>query len=121
MSEEPSGKQYSDEHRLQRQGEAILKRLQPLEPYSLVVVDPRGKSLDSPEFAELLQRQCYDDARILVFVVGGPDGIALGLRDRADLLLGLSRMTLPHDMARVVLAEQVYRGFMLIHGLPYNR
>ena len=121
VSEEPSGKLYSAEHRLERQGEAILKRLETVSPYYLIVVDPTGRSPNSKEFAELLQRQCYDDARTLAFVVGGPDGVSSGVRAAADLLLGLSRMTLPHDMARVVLAEQIYRGFTLIRGLPYDR
>lgn len=121
VSEEPSGTQYSDEHRLERQGATILKRLEKVRPYYLIVVDPGGRSPNSREFAELLQRQCYDDARTLAFVVGDPDGVSSGIREAADLLLGLSRMTLPHDMARVVLTEQIYRGFTLIHGLPYDR
>ena len=121
VSEEPSGKQYSAAHRLERQGKAILKRLEAFSPMFLVVLDPRGRTLDSPKFAELLQRQCYDNARILAFVVGGPDGVASGVRDRADLLLSLSSMTLPHDMARLLLTEQIYRGFTIIHGLPYSR
>jgi len=121
VSEEPSGGHYSDAHRQERQGKAILKRLEAVRPHFLVVVDPRGKPMDSRDFADLLQRQCYDDARTLAFVVGGPDGVASGVRDEADLLLGLSRMTLPHDMARLFLTEQVYRGLTIIHGLPYNR
>lgn len=121
VSEEPSTKHYSEEHRLERQGKALLGRLETYEPLFSVVLDPNGKSMDSRKFADLLQRQCYDDGRTLAFVVGGPDGLARGVRDRADLLLGLSRMTLPHDMARLLLAEQIYRGFTIIHGLPYSR
>ena len=121
VSEEPSGGQYSKKHRLERQGKAILKRLEAFNRLFLAVLDPQGKTLDSPKFAELLQRQCYDDARTLAFVVGGPDGVASGVRDRADLLLGLSSMTLPHDMARLFLTEQIYRGFTVIHRLPYSR
>lgn len=121
VAEEPSTKRYSVEHRLERQGRAILKRLEAFHPFFLVVLDPRGKSMDSRKFADLLQRQCYDDARILAFVVGGPDGLSPAVRSRADLLLGFSRMTLPHDMARLFLTEQIYRGFTLIHGLPYSR
>jgi 23S rRNA (pseudouridine1915-N3)-methyltransferase len=121
VPEEPPTKQYSDAHRLERQGKEILKRLDAIRPRFLVVVDPRGKAMDSQEFADLLRRQCYDDARTLAFVVGGPDGVASGVRGQADLLLGLSRMTLPHDMARVFLTEQIYRGFTMIHGLPYSR
>ncbi|MGD8327882.1 MAG: 23S rRNA (pseudouridine(1915)-N(3))-methyltransferase RlmH [Acidobacteriota bacterium] len=121
VSEEPSGKRYTTEHRLERQEKAILDRLVAFEPYFLILLDPRGKALDSRKFATLLQRQCYDDGRTLAFVVGGPDGVSPGLRGRADLLLGLSPMTLPHDLARLFLAEQIYRGFTIIHGLPYSR
>jgi len=121
VAEEPFTKQYSVEHRLERQGKAILKRLEAFHPFFLVALDPRGKSMDSRKFADLLQRQCYDDARILAFVVGGPDGLSPTVRGRADLLLGLSCMTLPHDMARLFLTEQIYRGFTRIHGLPYSR
>ncbi|MDP6686642.1 MAG: 23S rRNA (pseudouridine(1915)-N(3))-methyltransferase RlmH [Acidobacteriota bacterium] len=120
-SEEPSGRQYSEEHRLERQGKTILRRLEAFNPVFLVVLHQQGRSLDSQKFAELLQRQCYDDARTLAFVVGGPAGVASGVCDRADLLLGLSSMTLPHDMARLVLTEQIYRAFTIIHGMPYSR
>lgn len=121
VAEEPATKQYSDEHRLERQFEAVLKRLEALAPYYLVVLDPRGKAMDSRKFAALLQRQCYDDGRTLAFVVGGADGVSEGLRGRADVLLGLSPMTLPHDLARLFLTEQIYRGFTIIHRLPYSR
>ncbi len=121
VSEEPSTKHYSDAHRQERQSEAILKRLRAYEPLFLVALDPAGTPMDSVKFAELLQRQCYDNSRTLAFVVGGPDGLAKGVRDRADLLLGLSRMTLPHDMARLFLTEQIYRAFTIIHNLPYSR
>ena len=119
ISEEPSGKQYSEEHRLERQGKTILRRLEAFNPLFLIVLHQQGRSLDSQKFAELLQRQCYDDARTLAFVVGGPAGVASGVCDRADLLLGLSSMTLPHDMARLFLTEQIYRAFTIIHGMPY--
>lgn len=121
VSEEPSGNHYSEEHRLERQGKAILRCLEAFSPLFLVVLDQQGRPLDSPKFANFLQRQCYDDARTLAFVVGGPAGVNSGVRDRANLLLGLSNMTLPHDMARLFLTEQIYRGFTIIHGLPYSR
>lgn len=121
VSEEPSGGRYSDAHRIERQGKAILKRLDGVGSCFLAVVDPRGKAMDSRQFADLLQRQCYDDARTLAFVVGGPDGLGGEVREKADLLVGLSRMTLPHDMARLFLVEQIYRGLTIIHGLPYSR
>ena len=121
VAEEPVTKKYSEAHIIEREGKSILKRLAALESMYLVVVDPAGKQLDSAGFARLLERQCYDSARTLTFVVGGPGGVAPAVKEQADMLLGLSRMTLPHDMARLLLVEQVYRGFTIIRGLPYNR
>jgi len=57
----------------------------------------------------------------LVFVVGGADGLPAGWRERAGLLLSLSPMTLPHELARVMLAEQIYRAFTSLRGHPYPR
>ena len=121
VPEEPAGKKYSQAHRIEREGKSIINGLGKLGSAFLVVVDPAGKYLDSAGFARLLERQCYDSARTLTFVVGGPDGVAPIVKDRADMLLGLSRMTLPHDMARLLLVEQIYRGFTIIRGLPYDR
>jgi 23S rRNA (pseudouridine1915-N3)-methyltransferase len=121
VKEEAATGRFSEKHRRERQDKLILDRLAAFEPYWLALLDPRGKSMDSRKFAALLQRQCYDDGRTPAFVVGGADGVSEGLRSRADLLLGLSPMTLPHDLARLFLTEQIYRGFTLIHGLPYSR
>lgn len=121
VAPEEKGNRYHTKERLEREGRALLARLAAVEPMYLVVVDPRGKQLDSEAFAALVRRQCYEDARTLAFVVGGPDGLAPAVRERADLLLGLSRMTLPHDLARLLLTEQIYRAFTFIYGLPYGR
>jgi 23S rRNA (pseudouridine1915-N3)-methyltransferase len=121
VPEEPAGRKYTEAHRCEREGISILKRLSALDSMYLVVVDPAGKQLDSPGFARFLERQCYDSARTLTFVVGGPAGIATNVKEKADMLLGLSRMTLPHDMARLLLVEQLYRGFTIIKGMPYDR
>ena len=121
VPEEPQGRQYTVAHRLEREGRSILQRLAGFEPAGVVVVDARGRQLDSRGFARLVQKHSYEDTRALVFVVGGPDGLAPMVRERADELLGLSRLTLPHDMARLLLAEQIYRAFTIIHGQPYAR
>ena len=121
VREEPAAKKYTEAHRVEREGKAIMKRLETLDSTYLVVVDPAGKQLDTAGFARLLELQCYDSARTLAFVVGGPDGVASIVKDQADMLLGLSRMTLPHDMARLLLVEQLYRGLTIIRGLPYDR
>jgi 23S rRNA (pseudouridine1915-N3)-methyltransferase len=85
-----------------------------------VLLDPAGKPLDSNRFAEL-----FSDAEMrghdLVFVVGGHDGLPEEWRKRADMLVSLSAVTMPHELARVVLAEQIYRAFTILRGHPYPR
>jgi 23S rRNA (pseudouridine1915-N3)-methyltransferase len=85
-----------------------------------VCLDPAGKRLDSAQFIALIER-IEREAKPLVFVVGGADGLPAGWSARADLLLSLSPMTLPHELARVLLAEQIYRAFTTLRGHPYAR
>ncbi len=85
-----------------------------------VLLDPAGKAMDSAAFAQLLAH-AEMDGRDLVFLVGGHDGLAPEWKARADLLLSLSPLTFPHELARVILAEQIYRGFAILRGHPYPR
>jgi 23S rRNA (pseudouridine1915-N3)-methyltransferase len=85
-----------------------------------ILLDPAGRPLDSNQFAELFSAAGML-GHDLVFVVGGHDGLPAGWRERADLLLSLSAMTMPHELARVVLAEQIYRAFTILRGHPYPR
>jgi 23S rRNA (pseudouridine1915-N3)-methyltransferase len=85
-----------------------------------ILLDAGGKQLDSAGFAGLISR-AEREARDLVFLVGGADGAPAGWRSRADLVLSLSAMTWPHELARVLLAEQIYRAFALLRGHPYPR
>jgi 23S rRNA (pseudouridine1915-N3)-methyltransferase len=86
----------------------------------LVFLDPAGRPMDSGAFASLISR-AEMEARDLVFLVGGHDGLPAGWAARADLLLSLSAMTFPHELARVMLAEQIYRAFATLRGHPYPR
>ena len=85
-----------------------------------ILLDPAGRELDSAGFAALVGK-AEMEARDLLFLVGGHDGLPAGWRERADLLLSLSAMTLPHELARAVLAEQIYRAFATLRGHPYPR
>ena len=87
---------------------------------SKIALDPAGKSLDSRRFSELAGK-AERESRDLVFLVGGADGLPEGWKERADLLLSLSAMTFPHELARVMLAEQIYRAFALLAGHPYPK
>jgi 23S rRNA (pseudouridine1915-N3)-methyltransferase len=85
-----------------------------------VLLDPAGKKLDSQQFAKILAHH-QDHSRDLVFLVGGADGHPLGWTGRADLLLSLSSMTYAHELARVMLAEQIYRAWTILRGHPYSK
>ncbi len=85
-----------------------------------ILLDPLGKALDSAGFISLVEK-AENEGRDLVFVIGGSDGLPTAWRPRADLLLGLSSMTMPHELARVILAEQIYRALTSLRGHPYPR
>lgn len=86
----------------------------------LTMLDSRGKSFSTEQFAQWFQRQRDLSVRHLLFAVGPPDGWSDAARSRATLLLSLGPMTLPHELAAVVLAEQIYRAFTIIEGHPYH-
>lgn len=79
-----------------------------------ILLDPAGKVLDSKKLTALFDRD-------LVFVIGGADGLPLEWKPKADLLVSLSALTMPHELARVVLAEQIYRALTTLRGHPYPR
>jgi 23S rRNA (pseudouridine1915-N3)-methyltransferase len=85
-----------------------------------IFLDPAGKPMDSAAFAKLVGR-AEMEGRDLVFLIGGHDGLPEGWAARADLLLSLSPMTFPHELARAMLAEQIYRAFATLRGHPYPR
>jgi len=85
-----------------------------------IFLDPAGKPMASAALAALVA-QSQMDGRDLVFLIGGHDGLPAGWAARADLLLSLSPMTFPHEMARAMLAEQVYRALAALRGHPYPR
>jgi 23S rRNA (pseudouridine1915-N3)-methyltransferase len=86
----------------------------------LLLLDSRGRQLSSEQFAEWLGRQRDSGTQSLVVAIGPADGWTPEGRGRADTLLSLSAMTLPHEMVRVVLAEQLYRAFTILAGHPYH-
>lgn len=85
-----------------------------------ILLDPLGKKLDSFQFAEIVAN-AEQKARDMVFVIGGAGGYPPGWRDQGDLLLSLSSFTFPHEFARVMVAEQIYRGFTILRGHPYSK
>jgi 23S rRNA (pseudouridine1915-N3)-methyltransferase len=86
-----------------------------------ILLDPRGREWTSEEFAKWLGTRALAGTRELTFLVGGDGGVPAAIRDKVDLMLGLSRMTLTHDWACTLLLEQIYRGFTILRGYPYAR
>lgn len=86
----------------------------------LILLDSRGKQLSSEELAGLLREQQERGTQELIFAVGPSDGWSDDARKRASKMLSLGKMTLPHELARVVLLEQLYRGFTILAGHPYH-
>ncbi len=89
--------------------------------YKLVALDETGKTPTSREFAALLQKWQDEGAPGVAFLIGGANGHAAFLKEKADFKLSFGRMTLPHYLARVVLAEQIYRARTIMDGHPYHR
>ena len=86
-----------------------------------VVLDERGRSMDSLKFAKWLERLTIEQPWGVTFVMGGDVGLDDTIRKRADLVLSLSAMTLPHQLARVVLLEQIYRACTLMRNIAYHK
>ena len=93
-----------------------------LRPGSLtVLVDPEGTEWTSQELAAQVRSWEGKGIKEVAFVIGGPNGLADDFKSRADKRWSLSRLTLTHEMARLLMAEQLYRAFTIIRGLPYQK
>lgn len=120
--------QVAPERGRQRQNDVAIMRAQsarllaaiPDRGYT-VVLDERGQTLDSLKFAKWVERLTIDSPHGVNFVVGGDVGFDDSVRKRADKLLALSPMTLPHQFARVILLEQIYRACTLMRNIPYHK
>lgn len=105
-------------HQQHVEGERILAALRPGE--QVVVLDERGMGLGSTGFADRLGKWRDQGVRQVAFVIGGAYGLSDAVRERADLVLSLSPMTFPHQLVRVLFAEQLYRAFSILRGAPYH-
>jgi 23S rRNA (pseudouridine1915-N3)-methyltransferase len=104
-----------------RDGEAAVKRLDADRAATSLLLDAGGKSLDSEAFAKWMGEQRDRGTREIIFVCGDADGFPDILRERVKQNLSLSGMTYSHELARVMLAEQIYRAFAILSGSPYPK
>jgi len=100
------------------EGDRLLKRLS--SSAWLVALDDEGQARSSEDMARWLEARSADGTREIVFVVGGPFGLAEPVLARSREQLSLSKMTLPHELARTVLLEQLYRAWTIVRGSPYH-
>lgn len=101
-----------------REGQRILARV-PSQAY-VIVLDERGSPWSSEELAGALERHMVQGTAELVFIIGGAYGVSEAVKQRGDRLLSLSAMTFTHQMARLFLVEQLYRGFTILRNEPYH-
>lgn len=119
MIELPESRLTNVDGRKNEEAEAVLARL----PADSVIFcfDERGKSPTSIEFAKAVQQSATNGAPALVMIIGGPDGLASSLRKTADRTISFGSLTMPHQLARVLVAEQVYRAVTILTNHPYHR
>jgi 23S rRNA (pseudouridine1915-N3)-methyltransferase len=103
-----------------REEAGLLEKALP-EGAVLVLLDERGKALDSEAFADLVGRYRDNGKRDLMIAIGGADGLDADLRQRAEVVLNLGSMTWPHQLVRILIAEQLYRAVTILSGHPYHR
>jgi len=119
LREEKGGGKKPDARFIQEQeGARILDRIPP--GGFVIVLDEGGSPFTSEKVAGLLEHHMVQGTPELVMVIGGAYGLSAGVKKRADLLLSLSALTLTHQMARLFLLEQIYRGFTIVRNEPYH-
>lgn len=109
---------YPDSIALQREGEQLLRAA--AETNRTIILSAEGKTMDSPGLASFLQTQIERYGQ-LAFLIGGPLGFAAEVETAAHDALSLSHLTFPHELARVILLEQLYRAFTILNNEPYHK
>ena len=103
----------------EKEGERLLKHIG--ERDYCITLEIQGKPLDSVELSHKIEKAGIQGMSHLLFVIGGSVGLSRAVRERSDYSLSFSKMTFPHQLMRVILLEQIYRSFRLIHGEPYHK
>ncbi len=111
-------KNLDENQQKSKEGELILNKVQTSD--FLVLLDENGKQFSSEAFAEYLQKRMNSGLKQLIFVIGGPYGFSKDVYQRANSKISLSKMTFSHQMVRLFVTEQVYRGFTILKNEPYH-
>lgn len=118
LKEEKVGKKVDPVFVRNGEGERIMEKI-PADSFT-IVLDERGTSLSSEELAERLDRHMVQGTRELILVLGGAYGLSTTVKKRGDFLLSLSPLTFTHQMARLILLEQIYRALTILKNEPYH-
>ncbi|AJH15763.1 MULTISPECIES: 23S rRNA (pseudouridine(1915)-N(3))-methyltransferase RlmH [Myroides] len=113
-----NAKNMSEDQQKQKEGELILSKIGPTD--QLILLDDKGKEFTSIGFADELQKKMNSGIKTLVFVIGGPYGFSEDVYKNAKGKISLSRMTFSHQMIRLFIIEQIYRGFTILRNEPYH-
>ncbi len=111
-------KHLSEAQQKQKEGDLILSKISSTDV--MILLDENGKQLDSVAFSEYLQKHMNSGIKRLVFVIGGPYGFSSEVYQKAQGKLSLSKMTFSHQMMRLFVIEQLYRGFTILRNEPYH-
>ncbi|MDO3694598.1 23S rRNA (pseudouridine(1915)-N(3))-methyltransferase RlmH [Wenyingzhuangia sp. chi5] len=111
-------KNLSEAQQKEKEGELILKKLQPTD--HLILLDEKGKEFRSVNFADFLQKKMNSGIKQLVLVIGGPYGFSDEVYAKSQGKISLSKMTFSHQMIRLFMVEQLYRGFTILKNEPYH-
>ena len=113
-----NAKKLSESEQKQREGNLILKKINPGD--SIVLLDENGKQFSSVQFSKELQKHMNSGVKRLVFVIGGPYGFSDEVYQKVNGKMSLSKMTFSHQMIRLFFIEQLYRGFTILKNEPYH-
>ena len=111
-------KNLSESQQKEKEGELILAKITPTD--QLVLLDENGKTFSSVAFSSELQKKMNSGVKTLVFVIGGPYGFSEEVYQKAQGKIALSQMTFSHQMVRLFVIEQIYRGFTILNNEPYH-
>ena len=118
LSDIRNAKNLSIDKIKEEEGKLILENLLPSD--FIVLMDEKGQQFTSVSFSEWIQKQMNSGRKRLIFIIGGPYGFSSSVYERADYKIALSKMTFTHEMAKLILTEQLYRSMTILKGEPYH-
>ena len=110
--------ELKDKKNIEEEGKDIISKLK---NEFVVIMDEKGTECSSKVFAEFIKKKCLEESGNIVFVIGSAEGLSDEVKKIANLTIALSQMTFTHEMVRLFLLEQIYRGFCIIKGKKYHR